>query len=277
MNGNISSTADETVDTVTLGSLESLDTIDATAVRPARSTRVLAIGFAFCCYIACACIYFLRPSNPVVTLGPARYTVDALLELAFSILALPAFGVTYVYGIKHHEVNPDFPVPDVVIDFLIMASIVWVAVGNGIHLTAKLDEQLVAGLKDSPALGLRANFHFIRQEVGHVFPHIGWNLLFAALMLGQLKRPYWGAKPKSAVSFFGTLLGLLFAHGAIAGCCTHVGFVLMGISLVVFAYLGYKSKLRPGELPILNFFFCSQITFLLAMVIYWTLFHGATI
>jgi len=274
MNGEISTASDETVDT---GTLESFQSVETATLRPVRSVRIMVIAFAFCCYITFAALYFFRPTNPVVSLGQARFTIDALLELVFSILALPAFGVTYVYGIKHHEVNPDFPVPDVLIDFLLMAAMVWVAVGNGIHLTAKLDEQMVAALNDGPVVGLRANFHFIRQEVGHVFPHIGWQLLFAALMLGQLKRPYWGAKSKSAVSFFGTLLGLLFAQGAVAGSCTHVGFVLMAVSCAVFAYLGYKSKLHPGELPILNFFFCTQVTFLLAMIIYWGFFHGALI
>ena len=110
-----------------------------------------------------------------------------------------------------------------------------------------------------------------------MFPHIGWQVLFAALMLGQLKRPYLGSKPRSAVSFFGTLLGLLFAHGAIAGGCTHLGFVLTAASCLIFVYLGYRAKLAPGELPILNFFFCSQVTFLLAMIIYWTVFHGTLI
>jgi hypothetical protein len=38
--------------------------------------------------------------------------------------------------------------------------------------------------------------------------------------------------------------------------------------------LGYKAKLEPGELPILNFFFSGQVTFLLTMVVYWVVFHS---
>jgi hypothetical protein len=41
--------------------------------------------------------------------------------------------------------------------------------------------------------------------------------------------------------------------------------------------LGYKAKLLPGELPVLSFFFSSQITFLLTMIVYWTVFHGRLI
>jgi hypothetical protein len=253
------------------------ENVETATYRPIPSKRILGIAFGFCCYISFAALYFLRPTNPVISLGHARYTVDALLELAFSLLALPAFGAAYFYGIRHHEENPDFPLPNIVIDVLFMASIAWVAVGNGIHLTAKLDEQMVSALNSGQGLGLKADFHWTRQVVGHVFPHIGWQVLFAALMLGQIKRPYIGCKPKSAVSFFGALFGLLFAHGAIAGGCTHLGFVLTAISCLTFCYLGYKAKLAPGELPVLNFFLSSQATFLLAMIFYWTAFHGSLI
>ena len=220
---------------------------------------------------------FFRPTNPVVSLGPARFTVDALLELAFTFLALPSFGVAYFYGIRHHEENPDFAVPDLAIDLLFVAAIAWVAVGNGIHLTAKLDEQMISTLNDEQGLGIKANFHWIRQVVGHVFPHIGWQVLFSALMLGQLKRPYRGEEPKAVVLSCGILFGLLFAHGAIAGACTHIGFVLTAISCLGFSYLGHKSKLLPGEVPILKFFFSSQVTFLLTMVVYWLVFHAVAI
>src|SRR5208283_2191590 len=159
-------------------------------------------------------------------------------------------------------------------DALFVVALAWVAIGNGIHLTAKLNEQMVSSLNDGPVMGVKSNFHWIRQVVGHVFPHIGWQVLFAALMLGQLKRPHLGSKPRTLVSFFGTLFGLLFAHGAIAGGCTHIGFALTAISCLVFSYLGYKAKLESGELPILNFFFSGQITFLLTMVIYWGVFHS---
>jgi hypothetical protein len=95
-------------------------------------------------------------------------------------------------------------------------------------------------------------------------------VLFSALILGQLKRPYRGNKPKAAVPFLGIGFGLLFAHGAIAGACTHLGFVLTAASCLGFYCLGHKSKLLPGELPILTFFFSSQVTFLLMMVGYWS-------
>jgi transposase-like protein len=63
------------------------------------------------------------------------------------------------------------------------------------------------------------------------------------------------------------------AHGAIAGACTHIGFVLTAISFLGFSYLGRKSMLPPGEVPILSFFFSSQVTFLLTMLTYWSVFH----
>ena len=45
------------------------------------------------------------------------------------------------------------------------------AVGNGIHLTAKLNEQIVSSLNDVQVLGVKSNFHWIRQVAGHVIPH----------------------------------------------------------------------------------------------------------
>jgi hypothetical protein len=190
---------------------------------------------------------------------------------------LPFFGLTYLYGIRHHVENLDFAVPDYAIDLLLVAAIVWVAVGNGIHLTAKLDEQMVSQLTDRQVVGLRANFHYIRQVVGHVFPHIGWQLLFCALMLGQLRRPYRGREHKTAVLYCGSLFGLLFAHGAIAGTCTHIGFVLTAISCLGFSYLLRKSGLQAGEVPIIKFFFSSQVTFLLVVSVYWVVFHSPAI
>jgi hypothetical protein len=212
-----------------------------------------------------------------MALGPARFTVDALLELAFTFLALPCFGMAYFFGIKHHEQNPDFAVPEGVIDLLFVVAIIWVAVGNGIHLTAKLDEQMVSTLKDGRGSGIVANFHWIRQVVGHVFPHIGWQVLFSALMLGQLKRPYRRQEPKAMVLSCGIVFGALFAHGAIAGSCTHLGFFLTAISCLGFYYLGQKSRLLPGEIPILRFFLFSQVTFLLTIVVYWLVFHSVPI
>jgi hypothetical protein len=263
MNGEISAAIDEGVETTTF--------------RPMRNIRLVGLAFGISCYAAFAALYFFRPSNPIFSLGQARFTVDALLELAFTFLALPAFGIAYFYGIRHYEENLDFVVPHFAIDVLFVVAIAWVAIGNGIHLTAKLDEQMISTLNDERGLGIRANFHWIRQVVGHVFPHIGWQMLFAALMLGQLKRPYRGKELKAAVLSCGVVFGLLFAHGAVAGACTHLGFALTAISCLGFSYLGHRSKLLPGEVPILKFFFTSQVTFLLTIVVYWLLFHGRLI
>jgi len=263
MNGEMSTEVDERVEMATM--------------RPTRSMRLVGIAFGLCCYVTFAALYYSRPGKPVVSLGQARFTADALLELSFTLLALPFFGVAYLYGIRHHEENPDFPVPDLAIDLLLMAAIAWVAIGNGIHLTAKLDEQMISTLNDQHGLGIKADFHWMRQEVGHIFPHLGWQLLFSALMLGQLRRPYRGIGDKPAALYCGALFGLLFAHGAIAGGCTHIGFVLTAISCLGFSYLWRKSKLVPGEVPILKFFISSQVTFLTAMVVYWLVFHGVSI
>jgi hypothetical protein len=238
---------------------------------------MLGVAFGICCYVTFAAFYFFRPGNPVVSVGQARFTVDSLLELFFTILALPFFGVAYLHGVRNYEENQDFPVPEGVLDLLVVAAIVWVAIGNGIHLTAKLDEQMVAQLTDQQAVGLRASFHWIRQVVGHVFPHIGWQLLFCAMMLGQLRRPYRGREHKTAVLYCGSLFGLLFAHGAIAGACTHIGFALTAISFLGFMYLLRKSRLHAGEVPTLTFFFSSQVTFLLVVSIYWVVFHSPAI
>lgn len=271
MNGEITETVEEGLETTVSARVET------TTFRPLITMRMIGVAFGFCCYMSFAALYFFRPTNPVISIGQARFTVDALLEIAFTLLALPAFGLAYFYGVRHYDKSPDFPVPEIVIDALFIAALAWVAVGNGIHLTAKLNEQIVSSLNDVQVLGVKSNFHWIRQVAGHVVPHIGWQLLFAALILGQLKRPHVGCKPRSFVSFFGTLFGLLFAHGAIAGSCTHIGFALTAISCVSFSYLAYKAKLEPGELPILNFFFSGQVTFMLTMVVYWVVFHSAAI
>ncbi|MGO8789978.1 MAG: hypothetical protein ACLQVL_21690 [Terriglobia bacterium] len=271
MSGEISTGVDERVETAIA------ERVETATWRPFRSMRMVGVAFGFCCYMSFAALYFFRPTNPVISLGQARFTVDALLEVAFTLLALPAFGMAYFHGVRHYEESPDFALPECAIDFMFVAALAWVAVGNGIHLTAKLNEQIVSTVNEGSVLGIKANFHWIRQVAGHVVPHIGWQLLFAALILGQLKRPHLGCRPRSSVSFFGTLFGLLFAHGAIAGSCTHIGFALTAISCLVFSYLGYKSKLLSGELPILNFFFSGQVTFLLTMVIYWVVFHSQPI
>ncbi len=191
--------------------------------------------------VSLAALYFFGPGNPVVSIGVARFTPDCLLELFFTVFAVPCFAFSYLNGVRNYPVNLDFHLSETLIDFMFMVSIVWIAVGNGIHLTAKLDEQMVAQLTDVQVVGLRANFHWIRQVVGHVFPHIGWQLMFTALMLGQLRRPYLGREHKIVITYCGILFGVLFAHGAIAGACTHLGFVLTLISLLTFSYLSRKS------------------------------------
>ena len=190
MNVELSTEVNESVETA-------LDErVETTALRPWRVSRMLGVAFGFCCYMAFAALYFLRPTNPVISFGQARFTIDALLEVTFTLLALPAFGMAYFYGIRHHEKSPDFTVPEFTIDVLFVVALAWVAIGNGIHLTAKLNEQIVSSVNDGQLVGVKSNFHWIRQVVGHVFPHIGWQVLFAALMLGQLKRPYMGCKPR---------------------------------------------------------------------------------
>ena len=154
MNGEISTAVDECVET-----MEAMETAESRSV---VCPRLLGIAFGICCYISFAAFYFFRPGNPVVSMGQMRFTADSVLELFFTILALPFFGITYLYGVRHLEENLDFAVPEFAIDLLLVAAIVWVAIGNGIHLTAKLDEQMVSQLTDQQVVGLRANFHYIR-------------------------------------------------------------------------------------------------------------------
>jgi len=274
MNGELSTEVNETFDEVN-GTFEEINqtfegSADVMTLRPMRSVRIATIAFGLVCYAAFAVLYFTRPNKPILSLGQMHFTVDALMEWLFTVMAIPGVGLAYFYGIRHHEENPDFAFPDLLIDLLFVVAIAWVAVGNGIHLTAKLDEQMISSVKDSQWLGIRADFHWTRQVMGHILPHIGWQVLFSALMLGQLKRPYSGHKPKAVIPIFGIIFGLLFAQGAIAGTCTHFGFVLTAISCLGFWYLGKKSELEPGEVPILTFFFFSQVTFLLMMVGYWS-------
>jgi hypothetical protein len=250
---------------------------EITESSPRVCPKLVGVAFGICCYVALAAVYFFGPGNPVISIGVARFTPDCLLELFFTVFAIPCFAFAYLNGIRNYDIDYDFPLSETAIDFLFMVSIVWIAVGNGIHLTAKLDEQMVSQLTDAKVVDLRANFHWIRQVVGHVFPHIGWQLMFAALMLGQLRRPYLGREPKTVISYCGILFGVLFAHGAIAGACTHLGFVLTVISCLTFAYLLRKSGLPAGEVPIIKFFYASQLAFLLVVSIYWVVFHSPAI
>jgi hypothetical protein len=246
------------------------------AWRPVPGIRLIGVIFGICLYMSLAAVYFLSPRNPVFSLGEARFTIDALLEITFTFLALPAFGIAYFYGVRHFEANQDFAVPEFAIEVMFVVAIIWVAIGNGIHLTAKLDEQLASALDDR-GLGIKANFHWIRQVAGHVIPHMGWQVLFAALMLGQIKRPYRRKALNPMIVTCGVAFGILFAQGAIAGSCTRLGFFLTVASCLTFSYLAYKSKLLPGEIPIQRFFFTSQITFLLTIVVYWAVKYAALV
>jgi hypothetical protein len=256
---------------------ECVEAIEVTESRRSVCPKLLAIILGICTYITLAAVYFFGPGNPVVSIGSARFTPDCLLELLFTLIILPSFAFAYLHGLRNYDLNPDFPVSDTLIDVMVIVALAWVAIGNGIHLTAKLDEQMVAQLTDQQVVGLRANFHWIRQVAGHVFPHIGWQLLFCALMLGQLRRPYRGREHNTAVLYIGCLFGLLFAHGAIAGTCTHLGFVLTAASLLGFSYLLRRTGLPSGEVPVLKFFFASQVTFLFVVATYWVVFHSPKI
>ena len=109
---------------------ECTEIVETPRFRTIRNVRLVGVAFGIMLLHEFCGPLFLRPTNPVISLGQARFTVDALLELAFTFLALPCFGAAYFYGIRHHEENPDFAVPDGAIDLLFVAAIVWVAVGK---------------------------------------------------------------------------------------------------------------------------------------------------
>lgn len=232
------------------------------------------IAFGICCYMIFAAIYFFKPNKPVVFLGRLGFTVDALLEILLTVLSLPTFYLIYRYGVRTYDEDPEFVVPELFIELLLIGSIIWIALGNGIHLTSKLIEQILANSNEYFGLSCRNNIHFLRRFTGHVFPHIGWQLLFAALMLGQLKRPYRGRKiMRSYVIFGGIVFGLLFTQGAIAAECIPLGFILTTLSLALFWHLACKSRMSPQEMPVVKFFYYSQITFLFGTTLYWTVSH----
>jgi hypothetical protein len=139
------------------------------------------------------------------------------------------------------------------------------------HLTSKLIEQLLATSDASSQLASKGSIHYMRQVVGHVAQHVGWQVLFATLMLGQLKRPYrgreWGSR---YIPFWGIVFGALFTQGTIAAGCLMLGFALTLVSLVVFATLALRSRIPMREIPILRFFQYVQITNLTVIVLYWS-------
>jgi hypothetical protein len=232
---------------------------------------ITKIFFGICCYAVFASMYFFRPNKPVLSLGQFRFTVDSLLEVAFTVLSLPAFYLVYRYGAKTFDENPEFAVPELAIELLLICSIIWIALSNGIHLTSKLIEQVLATSGASGELASTASIHYIRQVVGHVAQHLGWQVLFATLMLGQLKRPYrgkeWGSR---YIPYWGVVFGLLFTQGTIAAGCMMLGFALTVVSLVVFATLALRSRLPWREIPVLRFFQFVQITSLSSIVLYWS-------
>ena len=237
--------------------------------------RFTKITFGICLYAALAAVYYLIPNKRLLSLGQLRFTVDALLEGLFTVLSLPAFYLVHRYGMTTFEENAAFNVPELPIDLWVLGSIILIALGNGIHLTSKLAEQILAttGGQSDPA-GAR-DIHFLRQMVGHVTPHIGWQLLIVGLMLSQFKWPHRGKSrsPNNLIPFWGMIFGLLFAQGAIAAGCTELGFVLTAISLIAFSYLAYVSKLPSHEIPVQRFFMAGQISFLSVMIVYWSMHH----
>ena len=95
---------------------ECVESVVVEEPRPATCRRMLGVAFGICCYVTFAAFYFFRPGNPVVSVGQARFTVDSLLEIFFTILALPFFGVAYLHGVRNYEENQDFPVSEGVLD-----------------------------------------------------------------------------------------------------------------------------------------------------------------
>ena len=70
---------------------------------------MIGVAFGFCCYMSFAALYFFRPTNPVISIGQARFTVNALYTgNSLTVLALPAFGLAYFYGVRHYDKSPDF-------------------------------------------------------------------------------------------------------------------------------------------------------------------------
>ena len=236
-----------------------------------RTTKII---FGICCYTLFAAMYFLRPNKPVLSFGPLRYTVDSLLEVVLTVLSLPTFFLVYRYGATTYAENLGFGAPEPMIDLLLVTSVIWIALSNGIHLTSKLVDQILTASDPNSLVTGRASVHYLRQVIGHVAQHIGWQMLFAALMLGQLKRPYRGrAQTNSYLPCWGVVFGLLFAQGTIAAGCTALGFTLTLVSCALFIYLAHKSKMPSHETPVVQFFVSGQITFLLGMLFYWSLVH----
>jgi hypothetical protein len=237
--------------------------------------RFTKITFGICLYAVLASVYYLFPHKRLLSFGQLRFTLDALLECLFTVLSLPAFYLVHRYGMTTYEENAAFDFPELPIELLVLGSIILIALGNGIHLTSKLAEQILVATEGRSDLAGARDIHFLRQVVGHVAPHIGWQLLIVGLMLSQFKWPHRG-RPKwrsKNIPLWGMIFGLLFAQGTIAAGCTELGFALTAISLAVFSYLAYVSKLPSHEIPVQRFFMACQISFLLGMIVYWSVPH----
>jgi hypothetical protein len=233
------------------------------------------ITFGICLYAALASVYYLIPNKRLLSFGQLRFTLDAFLECLFTVLSLPVFYLVHRYGMTTYEENMAFDVPELPIELLVLGSIILIALGNGIHLASKLAEQIVITTGGQSDVAGTKDIHFLRQVVGHVAPHIGWQLLFVGLMLGQFKWPHRG-KPRwlsKHIPLWGMIFGLLFAQGTIAAGCMDLGITLTVISLAAFSYLAYASKLPGHEIPVQRFFMASQISFLLGMVVFWSVPH----
>lgn len=249
----------------------------STTPRPAKSRPIRGITkiiFGICCYTVFAAVYFLKPNKPVLSFGQLRYTVDALLEVVLTVLSLPGFFLVYRYGAVTFEENLEFTVPEFGIELLLVTSMIWIALSNGIHITSKLSEQIIANSDGHSGMASSRSIHYLRQAVGHVAQHVGWQMLFAALMLGQLKRPYRGSTTQLSkyTPYWGIVFGLLFTQGTIAAGCMTLGFALTVISIALFSYLAYRSRLPSHEIPVLRFFMSCQLTFLFGMILYWSAF-----
>lgn len=240
------------------------------APRPLRNFSMITLGI--CCYAALASVYYLFPNKRLLSLGQLKFTLDTVLESIFTFLSLPVFYLVHRHGLTNFDANEGFEFPDLPIELLVLGSIIWIALGNGIHLTSKLVEQILANSGGHSGPLVNPDIHYLRQVVGHVGPHIGWQLLFVGLMLGQFKRPHQGRRSwfRGDILLWGTIFGLLFAQGSIAASCTALGFTLTALSLAVFGYLAYTSKIPSNKIPIQRFFMAGQIAFLAVMIVYWS-------
>src|SRR6185295_2368368 len=125
--------SEENAATLEISEGDGSTTVQSVNGQPIRG--ITKIVFGICCYTFFAAMYFLRPSKPVLSLGQLRYTVDSLLEVVLTVLSLPVFFLVYRYGATTFEENLEFAVPELGIELLMVLSMIWIALSNGIHLT----------------------------------------------------------------------------------------------------------------------------------------------